>query len=198
MWTVVGSLVPVDRRGDLLLRAERAARARRRPWRGASSPSALFGAAGSLRRRLGRDHRAAARADACRPGSRCGWRSLGGAFGIGFGKLIFGGLGQNVFNPALLGRAFLQAAFPVALTTWPALGTAWWQLRGDNFALPLMAPRAVDVVTAATPLGLWKFERQGDRPVGPGARVHRRARSARPRVSLILLCGALPRAGATT
>ena len=37
---------------------------------------------------------------------------VGGAFGIGFGKLIFGGLGQNVFNPALLGRAFLQAAFP--------------------------------------------------------------------------------------
>ena len=35
---------------------------------------------------------------------------VGGVFGIGFGKLIFGGLGQNVFNPALLGRAFLQAA----------------------------------------------------------------------------------------
>ena len=45
---------------------------------------------------------------------------LGGVFAIGFGKLIFGGLGQNVFNPALLGRAFLQAAFPVAITTWPA------------------------------------------------------------------------------
>jgi hypothetical protein len=32
----------------------------------------------------------------------------GGVFSIGFGKLIFGGLGQNIFNPALLGRAFLQ------------------------------------------------------------------------------------------
>ena len=42
---------------------------------------------------------------------------LGGAVGIGFGKLLFGGLGQNVFNPALVGRAFLQAAFPIALTT---------------------------------------------------------------------------------
>ena len=41
--------------------------------------------------------------------------ALGGAFGIGFGKLVFGGLGQNVFNPALIGRAFLQAAFPVAI-----------------------------------------------------------------------------------
>jgi Na+-translocating ferredoxin:NAD+ oxidoreductase subunit D len=65
--------------------------------------------------------------------------ALGGAFGIGFGKVIFGGLGQNVFNPALLGRAFLQAAFPVAITTWPAV-------------------RGVDAVTAATPLGLMKFE----------------------------------------
>ncbi len=36
---------------------------------------------------------------------------LGGVVAIAFGKLIFGGLGQNIFNPALLGRAFLQAAF---------------------------------------------------------------------------------------
>ncbi len=85
---------------------------------------------------------------------------LGGAFGIGFGKLLFGGLGQNVFNPALLGRAFLQAAFPEALTTWPAVGTggSWWALRGDLFALPLMQPDPVATVTGATPLGLVKFE----------------------------------------
>ncbi len=82
---------------------------------------------------------------------------VGGAFGIGFGKLIFGGLGQNPFNPALLGRAFLQAAFPVALTTWPALDGPWWSLRGDNFALPLMSA-STDVLTGATPLGLMKFE----------------------------------------
>ena len=86
---------------------------------------------------------------------------VGGAFGIGFGKLIFGGLGQNVFNPALLGRAFLQAAFPIAITTWPAEQASWWALRGDNFALPLMSPKTVDLVTAATPLGAWKFEGTG-------------------------------------
>jgi electron transport complex protein RnfD len=90
---------------------------------------------------------------------------VGGAFGIGFGKLIFGGLGQNVFNPALLGRAFLQAAFPTAITTWPAVRTAaeggtWLQLRGDLFATPMMTAGQVDVVTQATPLGLWKFEGQ--------------------------------------
>jgi electron transport complex protein RnfD len=83
---------------------------------------------------------------------------LGGAFGIGFGKLLFGGLGQNVFNPALIGRAFLQAAFPTAITTWPAFEAPWAQLRGDNLALPFLSPNAPDVVTAATPLGLWKFE----------------------------------------
>jgi electron transport complex protein RnfD len=87
------------------------------------------------------------------------WMALvGGVFAIGFGKLLFGGLGQNVFNPALLGRAFLQAAFPEPLTTWPAVGGSWWALRGDNFAMPLMAPQ-VDAVTGATPLGLMKFER---------------------------------------
>ena len=82
---------------------------------------------------------------------------LGGAFGVGFGKLVFGGLGQNVFNPALLGRAFLQAAFPAALTTWPPQTESWWALRGSTFALPFTSP-APDAVTSATPLGLMKFE----------------------------------------
>jgi electron transport complex protein RnfD len=85
---------------------------------------------------------------------------LGGVFGIGAGKLIFGGLGQNVFNPALLGRAFLQAAFPAALTTWPAPTDSWWALRGPNLALPLMTGSAPEVTTQATPLGLMKFEGQ--------------------------------------
>jgi len=83
---------------------------------------------------------------------------LGGAFAIGFGKLIFGGLGQNIFNPALLGRAFLQAAFPEDLTTWPDLSGPWSALRGDNLALPLMSADPVATVTGATPLGLMKFE----------------------------------------
>jgi Na+-translocating ferredoxin:NAD+ oxidoreductase subunit D len=81
----------------------------------------------------------------------------GGVVAIGFGKVIFGGLGQNVFNPALLGRAFLQAAFPAAITTWAAPATSRMQLAGDNFALPLMTPR-VDALSEATPLGLMKFE----------------------------------------
>jgi Na+-translocating ferredoxin:NAD+ oxidoreductase subunit D len=95
------------------------------------------------------------------PGMPLWMAVLGGAFGIGFGKLIFGGLGQNVFNPALVGRAFLQAAFPTAITTWPAPGGDRFALAGDLFAMPLMAPRATDVVTAPTPLGAMKFEGEG-------------------------------------
>lgn len=85
---------------------------------------------------------------------------LGGAFGIGFGKTVWGGLGQNAFNPALVGRAFLQAAFPVAITTWPRPGASFWTLGGDLFAWPFLHPVS-DAVTGATPLGLLKFEKQG-------------------------------------
>ena len=61
------------------------------------------------------------------------------------GALPLCGLGFNIFNPALLGRAFLQASFPVAMTTWTYPQT-------DKYA-------AIDAVTAATPLGLFKFEK---------------------------------------
>ena len=85
---------------------------------------------------------------------------VGGAFGIGFGKAVWGGLGQNVFNPALVGRAFLQGAFPVAITTWPAVGGSFFALKGDLFAFPFTHP-VVNAVTSATPLGLLKFEGKG-------------------------------------
>ena len=86
--------------------------------------------------------------------------ALGAAFAIVFGKQVWGGLGQNVFNPALVGRAFLQAAFPVAITTWPAAGGGFWTKHGDLFAFPLTHPMP-HAVTSATPLGLLKFEGKG-------------------------------------
>ncbi|HEX68566.1 MAG TPA: RnfABCDGE type electron transport complex subunit D [bacterium] len=43
---------------------------------------------------------------------------LGGVVAIALGKEVFGGLGYNIFNPALVGRAFLMASFPQHLTTW--------------------------------------------------------------------------------
>lgn len=44
---------------------------------------------------------------------------IGGVFAIGVGKMAFGGTGQNIFNPALVGRVFLLISFPVEMTTWP-------------------------------------------------------------------------------
>lgn len=83
---------------------------------------------------------------------------IGGAVAIALGKRIFGGLGYNIFNPALLGRAFLMAAFPVPMTTWTAPVASVWSLAGDSFALPLMSADPAAMITAATPLGLAKFE----------------------------------------
>ncbi|MDH3784340.1 MAG: RnfABCDGE type electron transport complex subunit D, partial [Acidobacteriota bacterium] len=83
--------------------------------------------------------------------------ALGGAVGVALGKTIWGGLGQNLFNPALVGRAFLQAAFPVPLTTWVAPQQGFFSLSSSTLAFPGgQAP--VDVTTMATPLGLAKFE----------------------------------------
>ena len=67
--------------------------------------------------------------------------AIGSVVAIGLGKQIFGGLGYNIFNPALVGRAFFQAAFPVQITTWVK----------PNFA--------VDSVTSATPLAAFKFDK---------------------------------------
>lgn len=79
--------------------------------------------------------------------------ALGAAIAIVFGKQVFGGLGANIFNPALLGRAFLQASFPVKITTWTMPAFA-----GSGAYYDLVTSKAVDTVTGATPLGLLKFE----------------------------------------
>jgi electron transport complex protein RnfD len=91
---------------------------------------------------------------------------LGGVVAVVFGKLIFGGLGHNVFNPSLVGRAFLQACFPVALTTWTVQrgAGALFELQSSNLALPLMRAK-VDAITTATPLARMKFEAAGT-PLG--------------------------------
>ena len=46
--------------------------------------------------------------------------AIGMVVAIGLGKMVYGGLGHNVFNPAMVGRAFLMACFPVLMTTWAA------------------------------------------------------------------------------
>jgi len=84
---------------------------------------------------------------------------LGGIVGVGVGKFLFGGLGYNAFNPALVGRAFLAAAFPVAMTTWyPPLGAERFsELPSSALAWPFASP-VYDSITGATPLAAMKFD----------------------------------------
>ena len=63
---------------------------------------------------------------------------IGAVVAIGVGKMSFGGLGQNPFNPALVGRVFLLISFPVQMTTWPvAKGFATGYLDAETGATPL-------------------------------------------------------------
>lgn len=88
--------------------------------------------------------------------------AVGGVICVAMGKALFGGLGYNTFNPALVGRAVLQAAFPVAMTTWIPSFSAnrFGSLPASTLALPFSEPAAVDAVTRATPLALWKFSHE--------------------------------------
>ncbi len=103
------------------------------------------------------------------PGMPLWMAALGGFIAIGPGKMLFGGLGFNAFNPALVGRAFLQAAFPVAITSYtPALAVhRFTESIPSSLAIPLMkaaplgawiAKSRVDGFTGATPLMIQKFE----------------------------------------
>ncbi|MBR6932607.1 MAG: RnfABCDGE type electron transport complex subunit D [Bacteroidales bacterium] len=65
---------------------------------------------------------------------------IGAVFAVGVAKLSFGGLGQNIWNPAIAGRVFLLVSFPTYMTTWSAPKGLF----------------GVDAVTGATPLGVIK------------------------------------------
>lgn len=67
---------------------------------------------------------------------------IGAVVAIGIGKMAFGGLGCNIFNPALVGRVFLLLSFPAQMTTWPLPGISRWAY--------------ADAETGATTLGLLK------------------------------------------
>ncbi len=67
---------------------------------------------------------------------------VGSLVAVVLGKHVFGGLGQNIFNPALVARVFLIISFPVEMTSWPV-------------------PMAYDATTGATPLGILKTEGVG-------------------------------------
>ena len=69
---------------------------------------------------------------------------IGSMAAIGLGKMCYGGLGNNLFNPALVGRVFLLISFPAAMTVWPV---------PEPFNMAYM-----DAQTAATPLSMMKSD----------------------------------------
>ncbi len=78
----------------------------------------------------------------CLPANLPLWMVMIGALvAVGIAKMTFGGLGNNIFNPALVGRVFLFISFPVAMTSWPQPGQ-WLKY--------------TDALTGATPLGVMK------------------------------------------
>lgn len=72
--------------------------------------------------------------------------AIGASVSIVVGKMVFGGLGANVFNPAMVGRAFLTASFGVLMTTWTVPATM------DDGMPTLSTNDVVNVRTQATPL----------------------------------------------
>jgi len=86
----------------------------------------------------------------------------GAVFAIGFGKMIFGGLGYNPFNPALIGRAFLLASWPVYITTWEAPIRKGLSMVGlpeklvNTLAGKGISQTVIDTITSATPLNALK------------------------------------------
>ena len=68
---------------------------------------------------------------------------IGAFVAIAIGKMSFGGLGKNPFNPALVGRVFLLISFPVQMTSWPVVK-------------PLFSNIIPDAITGPTPLGILK------------------------------------------
>lgn len=78
---------------------------------------------------------------------------LGALVAIGIGKMAFGGLGKNLFNPAIVARIFLLISFPVQMTTWPKAQPIW------KFS------QLADAVTGPTPLGLLKEGVKAGQPV---------------------------------
>jgi electron transport complex protein RnfD len=103
------------------------------------------------------------------PGFPLWMGAVAGFIAIALGKVVFGGIGFNAFNPALVGRAFVQAAFPVAITTWtPAVApNRFLEFIPSTLTMPFTVPPSlsawatqfgVDSVSGATPLARWKFD----------------------------------------
>lgn len=81
---------------------------------------------------------------------------IGGVFSIAIGKMVFGGLGANIFNPAMVGRTFLTASFGVLMTTWAVPATIdinMSKIAPEN----ILASNTKEFRTQATPLAWSKM-----------------------------------------
>ena len=87
---------------------------------------------------------------------------IGTAFAIVVGKQAFGGLGHNIVNPALLGRAFLMASFPILMTAGWVAPEAWSNSAGSQWETSgivqeeMIAIPGADAISGATPLNVLK------------------------------------------
>ena len=114
--------------------------------------------------------------------------AVGGIFAVAVGKFLFGGLVSNAFNPALVGRAFLQAAFPQAMTHWavPLGDNRFIDLPASTLAMPFAQP-GYDAITTATPLAAMKFD--GIQAAGRDLLLGLTAGSAGETCALLILIG---------
>ncbi|MDP3514921.1 MAG: RnfABCDGE type electron transport complex subunit D [Sulfuritalea sp.] len=134
------------------------------------------------------------------PGFPLWMGAVAGLVAIALGKALFGGIGFNVFNPALVGRAFVQAAFPTAIATYTPsfLAGRFTEFIPSSLAWPLMIPadaaiwlkaKNLDALAGATPLAKWKFDgvlaNAGDLLTSLSGNM-----AVGPAPVLILVCGA--------
>ncbi|MBF0213211.1 MAG: RnfABCDGE type electron transport complex subunit D [Magnetococcales bacterium] len=90
---------------------------------------------------------------------------IGGGFAILMGKQLYGGLGYNMFNPALIARVFLLVSFPVQMTSWPApapllsdKALSFAEGLATIISAPFNTPELLDALASATPLGQYRME----------------------------------------
>ncbi len=134
------------------------------------------------------------------PGFPLWMAAVGGFISIALGKMLFGGLGMNVFNPALVGRAFLQASFPVAITAYspPQMPARFWEFIPTTLTFPFLQPPSltawitaarIDGFTGATAMMAQKFDRV-TMELLPMFLGYETGSAGETSALLILLCGA--------
>ena len=89
------------------------------------------------------------------------WMMVVGALvAIGIAKMPFGGLGHNLFNPALVARVFMLISFPVAMTTWPVPSPIW------GFTDAITGPTPLGILTESATVNMGEMPRYLDLLVG--------------------------------